>query len=362
MAPIAFVILFIAAEVVSGGRQTAQNTQDPGFILKIGFFAGALIAAVIIPLKLGGEVMGRAVGGAQKAGRFGRKAAGATASRLPGARTAAAYMEQRKANQEQGARLRATAIQGGISRQMSRVPGGRAGAAMLTGGRAGMIGAQQAALESKYAKDIQDMGLNATSQRMVASGDVRGLRRAGLHQAANLARTGSGRRAAGKLLAQNGLLTAGYLESMPARRRREQIAAGNQALMRQVNPVLAAQNTNGDITDAAIDGIHNQVSSLEPGQTKEMYWTEMAHSLHSANPEERRAAETAFRSVSSVNAADNVNQQNRRNIISSDEERDAFIRGITAHGNGQAVQAMNAQLQDNAANGVANGGQGGLPH
>lgn len=125
MAPIAFVILFIAAEVVSGGRETAQSTEDPGFILKIGFFAGALIAAVIIPMKLGGEVMGRAVSGAQKSGRFGRKGAGLGAKAAGASAMMAADKVPSGGGVKLGTRMRATGMALGLP-QKSTSPGSRA--------------------------------------------------------------------------------------------------------------------------------------------------------------------------------------------------------------------------------------------
>jgi hypothetical protein len=112
MAPISFMILFIAAEIISGGGDLAKATayngdiQNPSWILKLGFFVGAVIAAVMIPLKLGGEVMSKAVGGL-------KKGAGMTAGIGGGLAKKAGitdFREQKKAIAEQnqsgrGARL-----------------------------------------------------------------------------------------------------------------------------------------------------------------------------------------------------------------------------------------------------------------
>lgn len=86
MAPIAFIILYVAAELLATPTGKDTDVNGPDFLLKVAFFAGAAFAAVMIPLKLGGEVMGRALGaargGAGLGGKFGGKAGLMAADRI----------------------------------------------------------------------------------------------------------------------------------------------------------------------------------------------------------------------------------------------------------------------------------------
>jgi hypothetical protein len=333
MAPIAFIVLFIAAEVVSGGRATAQSTQDPGFILKVGFFAGALIAAVVIPYKVGGEVMGRAVGTAKKTGRFskgavagaGKAAAGAAGSTAVG-RAGKAFLEQRQQNQAQTAQLRAADWQS----RVGQVPGvGR----LATGADRGMIATQQAALEKKYAGDIDSLNLDTGSQRMIARGDVKGLESAGLHDAAKLAKKPAGRRAAGRILAQNGSLNrdtilggpGAPLELNPGQS--DQVAAGNQTAMKSVNPVLGNMNRQGDWSGDSLRAITAHAQSAQSGQIKDMHWSDIKESLQSKNPHEQAAATRFVQNVSADALKKNFSSDNR-NYVDSSEERAALADSL----------------------------------
>ncbi|MSU76401.1 hypothetical protein EXS54_02955 [Patescibacteria group bacterium] len=351
MAPVSFVILFIAAEVISGGsaNDAVSDPQDPGFILKVGFFAGALIAAVIIPLKLGGEVMGRAVGGAKKAGSFGKKGAGLVgkgALSTKTGRTAQAYLGQRKKAQEQDAQLRATGLQGRIAQSMP----GRFGQA-LTGGTPAQIGAQQASLENKYGQDIQQMGnkVGNPQRKLIAEGNSAQLKKDGLYAAASLADDEVGRRAAGKLLAQDGMLTQEYLSSLPADKQQEQIAAGNQAYMKNHDPVLASMDPNGDRSEAALTGIESHIGAVGPEATKEMYWGSM-HKSSFQPGHEGDAGQRAFHAVTNVAASENV-KVGGRNRISNASDRSSFIRGVIRHGNAKAREDMWKQLKQKEKDG-----------
>ncbi|MEX1113125.1 MAG: hypothetical protein WD603_00290 [Patescibacteria group bacterium] len=83
-APIAFVLLFIAAELIGTAGRGNEDINGPDFLLKVAFFLLAAVAAVMIPLQLGGQVVGQAYRGvksagrgAGKAGKYGGKGAGA---------------------------------------------------------------------------------------------------------------------------------------------------------------------------------------------------------------------------------------------------------------------------------------------
>lgn len=111
MAPIAFMILYIAASIVTGRPDRDPDLGDINFILRVGFFVGAAIAAVVIPLKLGGEVMQRVAGGAKRGSRLGRSGAAAGLGLAAKQTGVAAAWEQQKAKAEnkqavRGARLR----------------------------------------------------------------------------------------------------------------------------------------------------------------------------------------------------------------------------------------------------------------
>lgn len=326
MAPIVYIVLWIGARFLS-----AADSLDAE-ILSILVFIGVCVAAILIPLKLGGEIMQRAAQGGKSAGK-----------KLPGVRTAGAYLEQRRANQEQGAKLRAAAIQGGISGRLSQFPGGRAAASVLTGGRAGMIGAQQGALEKKYAGDIESLGLDTGSQRMVARGDVRGLRTAGLHDAANLARNPAGRRAAGRLLAQSGSLNRDTilggpeapLELNPGRS--EQVAAGNQAAMKQYNPVLGNMNRQGGWSGDSLRAITAQAQSTQADGTKNVHWSDVVESLKSNNPQERVAAQRYVGNLQSGALEKNF-QRDNRNYIDAESERGALAQSLVLAGHKDAAK------------------------
>ncbi|HEY8108913.1 MAG TPA: type IV secretion system protein [Patescibacteria group bacterium] len=127
MAPVAFMLLFVAAEIVSNVGSKNQDINGPDFLLKIAFFVGALIAAVMIPLKLGGEVMGRAASAAKKTGRTGLgagKGLGGVAARKSGL---AAANDQRKQRAERKQALRGAGIRSGFNKRLSAATGGRLG-------------------------------------------------------------------------------------------------------------------------------------------------------------------------------------------------------------------------------------------
>lgn len=106
MAPISFIILYIAASLLTGTKES-NDINGPDFILKLGFFVGASIAAVMIPYRLGGEVMGRA----SNIGKKGGKMFGGQIAKRAGLQ--AAY-EQRKHAAEERRAARGANINMGI--------------------------------------------------------------------------------------------------------------------------------------------------------------------------------------------------------------------------------------------------------
>lgn len=328
MAPVSFAILWIGSLFLA-----AADTLGAG-IISVLVFIGVVIAAVIIPLRLGGEIMQKAASGGS---RIGKQGLGSTKT----GRTASAYLGRRKEAQDQAANLRATSLQGSLSRNLPDRLG-----ATLTGGNAAQIGAQQAALENKYGQDIQQMGakVGSTQRKQIVEGDSAALKAANLPEAAALAESAEGRRAAGKLLAQDGMLTQGYLSSLPNDRKQEQIEAGNQAYMKGFDPVLASIASNGKRSPQSIEGIKSHIGSVGPEATKEMYWDSI-HQSSFAPGDEGEAGRAALGSVTSVAAADNV-KEGGRHRISNDKERDAFITGVMVHGNDAAKHAVWKQIKD----------------
>lgn len=132
MAPIAFVVLFVAAQILAAVGGDSDDVNGPDFLLKIAFFAAAAFAAVMIPLRVGGEIMQRAVGAGRGGGGLLAKKTG----------VAAAY-EQAKASSE-----RKQAVRGARLRRGANL--GLKGASL---GLAGGVGAQEAKAQLRAAKE-----------------------------------------------------------------------------------------------------------------------------------------------------------------------------------------------------------------
>lgn len=329
MAPIAYIILWMGVKFLSASASFGNE------LIQVAIFIGTVIAAIMIPLRLGGEVMQRAVSG-------GKAAAGKGLKSTSAGRAAQAFVKRRQEAQDQGAQLRASGWQGALSQ---RFPG-RAGR-MLTGGGPAQIGAQQAALENKYAGDIKEMGnkVGVPERKMIAEGRADELRDRNLHAAADLASRPEGRRAAGRLLGQSGHLTQGFLQKLPEKQRQEQIAAGNQGFMKDYDPVLAAKNSQGQITEESLQGIKSHVGAVGPEATKDMYWGDIRKASFEPG-KEGEAGQAALGAVSTVNAAENV-KVGARHRIAPDGERDAFVRGVLRHGSAKSKQALYNQLKEN---------------
>lgn len=342
MAPIAFVFLFIAAELITGGGDLAEvpensDVADPSWLLKIAFFIAACIAAVLIPLKLGGEVMGRAASGARRAGRYGKgagKMGAGLAGRTSAGQAAKAALEQRKAAKEQTAQQRGMRLRKGIS---DRMPG-RTGQ-FVTGADRGQLAVQAAALEDKYGSDMQTLGMGVADQKMIAAGDTEGLKKRGLNEAAKLSENPYAQRAAAKNLAKNGYWGDKELA--------QHQGTGYQSLMKPVNPVMAAVDTNGNISPEGLEGIQSNVGYLNPQDARGVYWNQIKDYSDGKNGGQlQEAGRVAFSSVNEEDAKALV-EHGGRNVIADDKDRAAFIQGIRAHGSEGAKREMNKQLSAN---------------
>lgn len=331
MGPIAFVLLYVAAEMLATSGNKQSDVNGPDFLLAVAFFMAACVAAVMIPLKMGGEIMQRGanatkragITGAKGSGRFavgaGVAAAGGSKNPMKFGKQGSAFLEQRKANQEQEARLGAVAAQGQASN--SRL--GR----LLTGGSRGTVAAQAAAAEEKYGKDIEALGADAGSMRMIANNQTDQLKAAGQHELADLAKNPAARRAAARSLARRGLLDNNTARTPELRQ------GGVHEAMRSHQPVIGNMSRSGEWGDAQMRSIEAQAQSSSAGDTKEVHWSSMVDSL--TNPdvseEERHAALHYVANLSGEAVRQNFDPSNR-NYISSDHERDALHDVLAAAG------------------------------
>lgn len=121
MAPISLLILYIGSQVAF---PTFGQSDTVDAFLSALFYGGLIIAAVIIPIGLGGRVMSMAASRGSKAAKLGGKGGLGAASLLPagGGRTVGqrvregkAFVEQRKANLERRAGLSAANAQLGLA-------------------------------------------------------------------------------------------------------------------------------------------------------------------------------------------------------------------------------------------------------
>lgn len=328
MAPVAFMILFVASEMLNHSGDS-QDINGPDFLLQIAFFAGAAFAAVMVPFKLGGEIMGRAAavgkGGGKGLGKFGIGAAvgaaGGSKNPMKFGRQGGAYLEQRKANQEQEAKL------GAVSAQ-SRLAGVRGIGGILTGGSRGTTAAQGAAAEKKYGGDIEALGADTGSLRMLAENDQNGLENSGQPELADLASKPAARRAAGRMLSQKGLL---HNETA---RRAEMYEGGVHEAMRPHQPVIGNMNRSGTWNDEQMGAIASQAQSSGADATKQVHWSGVLDSLENGSGEEKRAARHYVANLSNDALAQNLDESNPngRNFISADHEREALKKTLVKAG------------------------------
>lgn len=333
MAPIAIIILWIAGNFLAS-TESFNNT-----ILSVLVFIGMVIAAVLIPLKLGGEVMQRASTGA------GKIAGGTRAGRF-----ARSFAAQRREAQEGEAGLAAARARGRISRGHP----GRLGT-FLTGARPGQVGAQEAGIQSQFDQNVERMNPSSGELENMAAGDTAKLEEPKYR---DLADSREGRIAAGRALAKKGQLHHGFLygdETHPGlspERLAEQLEAGNHTLMAPFDPVLAAQTSQGNWDATAVGKVKSAIGYMEPTQSKNVLWTDVRKSAHSANEKEQAAGQAGFKAVTPAQAAANIDFGNTRTLISNEGERADFIKGVKAHGTEEAKKAIKVQEVENAKIGV----------
>lgn len=182
MAPVAFLILFIAAQVLNPGSgflglEDSNGDSGASAILRAIFFAGVLVAAVLIPYGLGGRVMALAASQGMRGARLGGKGVGALSTVTPagGGKTVAqrmregkAFFEQRKSSQEQDAQMAAAHSRIALAQRLNELGPGAEG---ITRSITGMSQGQQvAALEEMVGRAQKEMvPLSISSKLRIAS-------------------------------------------------------------------------------------------------------------------------------------------------------------------------------------------------
>lgn len=213
MAPIAFMLLYIGNEAAF--TETGQSTGDA--ILSAVFYAVLVIAAVMIPLALGGRVMAMLASRGAGVAKLGGKAGLATGMMAPAGggktlgqrkREAAAFLKQRKDSQEQDAALAAAETRLALGDAFNRLgPGGQAIGTSITGMSQGQ---QVAALEGIVAQAQKEMiPLGMDAKMRIANAHKYGTREIN-----------------GEVFANNPEMPGGYI-AMPMDRK-EQELAGNR--------------------------------------------------------------------------------------------------------------------------------------
>lgn len=160
MAPIAFVVLFLGAEVAF----TPVGVSDPGgaAILKAIFYAGVVLAAIAIPISMGGGIARALSQQGKRGGKMGGKLGLGAAGLLPAgggktlgarARTGKAFFEGRKASLQQDAAYDAA----GMRLTMAQSPLGRNLAGLSEGQRVAL----QEQMVAQQEKDLAPLGTPA---------------------------------------------------------------------------------------------------------------------------------------------------------------------------------------------------------
>lgn len=157
LAPIAFIILYIGARVavpVLDGEQFSDEGSNA--LYHALFYAGAVIAAVAIPIQLGGRIAQLATRHGKRAGMIGGKGGLAALGAVPGVgevkRTGQQFLKQREDSQTGRAAERAAEIGGELHRQL-----GQGGLATAITGRD--LTQAESATEQLVDKDLKEMQL-----------------------------------------------------------------------------------------------------------------------------------------------------------------------------------------------------------
>ncbi|MEX1113124.1 MAG: hypothetical protein WD603_00295 [Patescibacteria group bacterium] len=179
MAPVAFLLLFVGSlmlEAILTGADTGRSGATA--IIQALFFAGIVIAAVAVPLALGGRVASMAAGQGKRAGGIGGKGGLGAVGMLPGpggktigqrGRETKAFFKQRKDSQEQDAMLSAAHNRIAMAEAFNQLgPSGTGLTRTLTGMSQGQ---QVAALESMVNQAQKEMiPLSISAKNRIAHG------------------------------------------------------------------------------------------------------------------------------------------------------------------------------------------------
>lgn len=175
MAPIAFIVLFIGAQVMTPVlASTPGEDSGASAILRSIFYAGVLVAAVLIPLQLGGRVMAMASSPAKKGARVGGKGGLGLAGAIPlgggmtvgeATRTGRGFFKQRADQQETRALQRAA----GMGTQLHEQLGGGGLATAVTGADDTQAHSVTEQLVDKDLKDLQARGFQVHEGLAVTS-------------------------------------------------------------------------------------------------------------------------------------------------------------------------------------------------
>ncbi len=179
MAPVAFLMLFIGSLMLPAILNGADAGNDGATaIIQALFFAAIVIAAVAVPLALGGRIASMAAGQGKRVGGIGGKGGLGVAGMLPGpggktfgqrGRETKAFFKQRKDSQEQDAMLAAAHNRIAMAESLNQVgPGGQGLTRTLTGMSQGQ---QVAALESMVNQAQKEMiPLSISAKNRIAHG------------------------------------------------------------------------------------------------------------------------------------------------------------------------------------------------
>jgi hypothetical protein len=242
-------------------------------------------------------------------------------------------MEQRKANQEEAAKLTAAGAAGKFSENHPGLLG-----KAVTGGDPGQVAVQKAALIDRHAGNMKTLGVGDGDLRMIALGKSSELKSRGFDKEAALAGDTHAQQAAAKILAQKGKWDDTMFDKHKS--------TGYQAFMADVDPLMAAKSSDETMRPEAIDNMVKNLESRDPNSNKEVYWSRLNHARLHGSPEERSVATKAFQAVNEASASANI-EHNGRHVIANQADRDAFEEGIRAVGNPKAQASLVTQHAEN---------------
>lgn len=340
MAPIAFMLLFVAAEIISNVGSRNQDINGPDFLLKIAFFIGAVIAAVMIPYKIGGEVMSRAAGGARAARKKGwgaTKRGGGLAGKAIGAtsagQTAKQMLKQRGATKEKAAGRRATEARARIADTLGDSRLGQ----FLTGGEKADVAIARAGEVNEQANALKEAHYNRGTLEQIALGNEDG---ALTGDEARLAANPIQQEAAAKLLASRGEVYGMEEGGVGHRIFKKHAAAGLHTAMKEQNPALGYADHNGNWDARALENVTGFTGALEPTASKDIYWSDVDKmAWHSTKPDESAAGHAVVKGLQPAQVRANLDRNNPRTYISNDDERGHFENLVKNSGRSDLIEA-----------------------